>query len=305
MSLADKITLGTAIATLVSALATIAIAWVTKGLYKVTKGLSKQTDIALKLTEESLEVTKQQSKQTDSAIELTRESLEVTKQQGTANLRKAEKSTRFSVVKDIEAATREVFNALADVRTEVYRCVRNIAEIEKNKGREESRREPIPLEIKAACMKFDYACDLLYLRKIDFTDTKHDEKYPSTADFTACVMFLVWLSCRLQLDNGQLTVSMGDTKDFKQFFESDFVDEKGGSPYHIQNPRTLEMVRKWFYTELDKSLVPHAHADITEIDPLYILVITVLMDRFRDLLVSSFELMVNELEIGFADLFKY
>lgn len=62
MSVADWITLGSAIATFIAALATISIAWVTKNLYGISKKLAEQTKEALDITRDSLNETKKQGK---------------------------------------------------------------------------------------------------------------------------------------------------------------------------------------------------------------------------------------------------
>jgi len=162
-------------------------------------------------------------------------------------------------------------------------------------------------------MKLCYSLDLLYLRKIDFTGKEKPrkihiwkekkEKYPATADVTGYVLILSWLSRRLLWDFGT-TVSI-NRKEFRKFFKKDFVNEKGKSWGHIVNPRTLDLIIKEFDLALKDLLKTGHNPEINEKEPLFILVVAELMDRFSYFFVLSFKEMVSDLKIGFADIFEY
>lgn len=226
-------------------------------------------------------------------------------------IRKSEKNARISMVRDIEAATREVFNGVTEVRTEVYKIVREVAISE---ARDNLKIFRIPVELKTAGMKFTYASRLLYLRHIDFSHTRHAYKFLATEEFTAHVMFLLWLERCLLIQNLDLSFSpdRGGLVKFNreallQFFEDDFVNLKGDWRWRIQNHRVLELLRTGLNDTLDALISPDGSSSIEIIDsePLHILVIAELMEEFSFRVAWSFEEMVRQLKIGFTHLFRY
>jgi len=219
-------------------------------------------------------------------------------------LKKSEKSTRVSMVRDLDQASREMLYALAKVRTEVYKCVEVVREIEKSEGKDESRNHQIPLKLKTACIKFSYTCDLLFLRKIDFSGHKNEEDHPMCANFNYCIMILQWLSYRIYADNDGLTQSI-DKENLAKYFEDSFVNEEGNSGYVKGNKTPLKIMHEDFNRYLDGLLIPDTNPQIIESDPLFILVVAELMQLFVTSFIYYYDQMLEELGLQYSTLYDF
>jgi len=218
-------------------------------------------------------------------------------------LKKSEKSTRVNMVRDLDQASREMLYALVDVRTEVYKCVEVVREIEKSKGKEESRAQTIPSELITACVKFGYTCELLLLRKMDFSGHKNEEDHPMCANFHYCVLVLQWLSYRIYSDFGS-TESI-NKKNFAKYFEKSFVNGEGNSSYVQGNKTPLKIMQQDFNRYLDGLLIPYANPRIIESDPLFILVVAELMQLFVTSFIYYYDKMLEELGLHYSTLYDF